>query len=252
MLLFIIWSLGSSWYYVCKIKEQCPGALEYELLSKEGLTFKYGDSQPILSASFDMYKNDLLSKLDSNNLLAIVGLYDPSEVNVSSFENLGLARAMAVQSLFSELDQSRFTVSSKQLQIEDLGENIDAVDFNVLTKNNFVQETQFGAIVYFENEKISLKLDAFLTYLAIENPNRSIDLVGHWDNSETSAVNFSKALDQANTIVKLLEAKGLEKQNLNPTSKGEIEPIADNNTVEGRAKNRRVEIILNEQEIYEY
>ncbi|MFT6004430.1 MAG: OOP family OmpA-OmpF porin, partial [Bacteroidia bacterium] len=73
----------------------------------------------------------------------------------------------------------------------------------------------------------------------------SIDVVGHWDNSETAAANFSKALDHANIIVSLLAAEGLASQNLNPTSKGETEPIADNTTIEGRAKNRRVEILIN-------
>jgi len=245
VLLFIIWSLGSGWYYVCKIKGQCPGAPELEIVTKEGVTFEYGNSQPILSLNFDSYKNDLISKMGSNNLLEIIGLYDTSEVNSSSFDNLGVARAMAIQNLFAEVDQSRFTISSKQLQIESAGRNIDGVDFIILTKNDFVEETEFGAIVYLHNDSISLKLNAFLIYLAKENPNKSIDVVGHWDNSETAAVNFSKALDQSNIIVSLLAAEGLKYQNLNPTSKGETEPIADNTTIEGRAKNRRVEIVLN-------
>jgi hypothetical protein len=88
VLLFIIWSLGSGWYYVCEIKGQCPGAPELEIVTKEGVTFEYGDSQPILSSNFDSYKNDLILKMDPNNLLEIVGLYDPSEVNSSSFDNL--------------------------------------------------------------------------------------------------------------------------------------------------------------------
>jgi outer membrane protein OmpA-like peptidoglycan-associated protein len=246
VLLFIIWSLGSGWYYVCKIKGQCPGAPELEIVTNEGVTFEYGDSQPILSSNFDSYKNDLISKMDSNNLLEIVGLYDPSELNSSSFDNLGVARAVAIQNLFAEVDQSRFTISSKQLQIENAGKSIDAVEFNILTKNDIVQETKFGAIVYLlDNDSISPKLNAFLIYLAKENPNTSIDVVGHWDNSETAAVNFSKALDQANIIVSLLAAQGVTNQNLNPTSKGETEPIADNATIEGRAKNKRVEIVLN-------
>lgn len=245
VLLFIIWSLGSGWYYVCKIKGQCPGAPELEIVTKEGVIFEYGDSQPVLSSSFDSYKKDLISKMDSNNLLEIVGLYAPSEVNSSSFDNLGVARAMAMQNLFTGVDQSRFTISSKQMQIENSSKKIDAVEFNILTKNDIVQETKFGAIVYLHNDSISPKLNAFLIYLAKENPNKSIDVVGHWDNSETAAVNFSKALDQANIIVSLLAAEGLTKQKLNPTSKGETEPIADNATIEGRAKNRRVEIVLN-------
>lgn len=245
VLLFIIWSLGSGWYYVCEIKGQCPKAPELEIVTKEGVTFEYGNSQPILSINFDSYKNDLIAKMDSNNQLEIIGLYDTSEVNSSRFDNLGVARAMAVQNLFAEVDQSRFTISSKQLQIESAGRNIDGVDFIILTKNDFVEETEFGAIVYLHNDSISLKLNAFLIYLAKENANKSIDVIGHWDNSETSAVNFSKALNQSNIIVSLLEAEGLANRNLNATSKGETEPIADNNTVEGRAKNRRVEIVLN-------
>jgi hypothetical protein len=244
-LLFIIWSLGSGWYYVCKIKGQCPGVAKLEMVTKEGVTFEYGDSQPILSSSFDSYKNDLISKMDSNNLLEIVGLYDPSEVNSSSFDNLGVARAMAIQNIFAEVDQNRFTISSKQLQIENAGKSIDAVEFNILMKNDIVQETELGAIVYLHNDSISPKLNAFLIYLAKESPNKSIDVVGHWDNSETAAANFSKALDQSNIIVSLLVAEGLKYQNLNPTSKGETEPIADNATIEGRAKNRRVEILIN-------
>lgn len=246
ILLFIMWSVASGWYYICEIKQQCPtGATTAGVTSKEGLTFKYGESVPILSGDFEQYKMDLLNKMDSNNVLKIVGFYDPSEVNNSSFDNLGVARAIAVQNLFSNVDQSRFSISSEQVKLEDKNMELDAVDFIILTRNEFVQETDFGAIIFLDTENINPKIDAFLTYLAIENQGRSIDVVGHWDNSETSANNFSKALDIANTIVQQLADKGLDKQNLNPTSKGETEPIADNATIEGRAKNRRVEIILN-------
>jgi outer membrane protein OmpA-like peptidoglycan-associated protein len=115
----------------------------------------------------------------------------------------------------------------------------------ILTSIFTIKNIYLGAIVYLHNDSISLKLNAFLIYLAKENANKSIDVVGHWDNSETSAVNFSKALNHSNIIVSLLEAEGLANRNLNATSKGETEPLADNNTVEGRAKNRRVEIVLN-------
>ena len=49
--------------------------------------------------------------------------------------------------------------------------------------------------------------------------------------------------DKAEAIVKALEGLGVDGFNLKAVGKGSHEPVADNKTEEGRAKNRRVEFI---------
>ncbi|WP_457616642.1 OmpA family protein [Lutibacter sp.] len=65
---------------------------------------------------------------------------------------------------------------------------------------------------------------------------------GHTDRIGTEESNLELSLRRANKIVNYLVSRGVNKENFTIKSFGETKPIASNNTREGRAKNRRVEI----------
>jgi OOP family OmpA-OmpF porin len=69
-----------------------------------------------------------------------------------------------------------------------------------------------------------------------------IIVVGHTDNVGNAAANQRLSLQRAEAVKKYLVGKGIEPNRIYTEGKGPTQPVADNRTAEGRAKNRRVEI----------
>jgi outer membrane protein OmpA-like peptidoglycan-associated protein len=66
--------------------------------------------------------------------------------------------------------------------------------------------------------------------------------VGHTDSIGTDAYNQRLSVRRAEAVKAFLVSKGIERNRVYTEGKGEKQPVADNRTKEGRAKNRRVEI----------
>ncbi|MCO6174345.1 OmpA family protein [Flavobacterium sp. NRK F10] len=85
-----------------------------------------------------------------------------------------------------------------------------------------------------------------------QNPDISVLIEGHTDNDKILGTigggvenNWDLSTKRATAIVNILsENKGIDKKNLTAAGRGEYAPLASNETVEGKAKNRRIEIIL--------
>lgn len=72
------------------------------------------------------------------------------------------------------------------------------------------------------------------------NPTFSIKITGHTDNVGSEAYNQDLSLRRANAVKDYLVKNGVGEIQISTDGKGESEPIADNNTAEGRELNRRV------------
>ncbi len=84
-----------------------------------------------------------------------------------------------------------------------------------------------------------------------DNPDLSVLIEGHTDNDKFGGAvggvenNWDLSTKRATAIVTILtENKNVNKQNLTAAGRGEYAPIASNDTPDGKAKNRRIEIIL--------
>jgi OOP family OmpA-OmpF porin len=66
--------------------------------------------------------------------------------------------------------------------------------------------------------------------------------VGHTDSVGSDAYNQKLSVKRAESVKAYLVSKGVERNRVYTEGKGEKQPVADNKTTEGRAKNRRVEI----------
>jgi OOP family OmpA-OmpF porin len=66
--------------------------------------------------------------------------------------------------------------------------------------------------------------------------------VGHTDSIGTDAYNQKLSIRRAEAVKKYLVSQGIEAKRIYVEGKGESQPVADNKTKEGRAKNRRVQI----------
>ncbi|WP_284163729.1 OmpA family protein [Frigidibacter sp. SD6-1] len=75
-------------------------------------------------------------------------------------------------------------------------------------------------------------------------PNSRVDIVGHTDNTGSAAYNQDLSQRRAGSVAAVLRSAGVTGARLNPYGAGEDQPVASNLTPEGRAQNRRVEIII--------
>ena len=88
-------------------------------------------------------------------------------------------------------------------------------------------------------------LDPFANSLR-DDPAARIAIVGHTDNTGSDAVNNPLSVERARSVRDYLTTRGVSGARIETAGRGEREPVADNSTESGRAKNRRVEIYLRE------
>jgi len=75
------------------------------------------------------------------------------------------------------------------------------------------------------------------------NPGLNLSVEGHTDSVGSPASNKALSENRAKAVVAALAAKGIDGKRLTAVGWGQDKPIADNRTEEGRAKNRRVELV---------
>ncbi len=88
-------------------------------------------------------------------------------------------------------------------------------------------------------------LDQFASGLKSQ-PSTLVRIVGHTDSTGSDAINQPLSLKRAESVKSYIEDRGVSGSRIEAVGRGEHEPMADNTTPEGRAKNRRVEIFLRE------
>ena len=105
----------------------------------------------------------------------------------------------------------------------------------------------YAADAFFDFDKSTLKADGKAKLDDLVGKVKGINLeviiaVGHTDSVGTDAYNQKLSVRRAEAVKAYLVSKGIEKNRVYTEGKGEKQPVADNKTKEGRAKNRRVEI----------
>lgn len=89
-------------------------------------------------------------------------------------------------------------------------------------------------------------LDRFAEGLR-NNPNTEVRIVGHTDSTGSDAINNPLSLDRAESTRNYLTSRGVSGARIHVEGRGSREPIASNDTADGRARNRRVEIYVGER-----
>ena len=109
------------------------------------------------------------------------------------------------------------------------------------------EKVTFAADTFFDFDKSALKADAKAKLDDLVAKTRGLNLeviiaVGHTDSVGADAYNQKLSVARSEAVKAYLVSKGVEKNRVYTEGKGEKQPVADNKTAEGRAKNRRVEI----------
>ena len=109
------------------------------------------------------------------------------------------------------------------------------------------EKVTMAADAHFDFDKAVLKPEGKAKLDDLVGKLKAVNLevviaIGHTDSIGSKAYNQKLSVRRANAVKAYLVSKGIEANRIYTEGKGEMQPVADNKTKEGRAKNRRVEI----------
>ena len=118
--------------------------------------------------------------------------------------------------------------------------DLSAVEKAIAETGKFVTNN-----ILFETGKATLKPESMAEIQKVadymkKNPTARFEVQGHTDNQGSDKINDPLSQQRAEAVVKALEGMGCDPFNMRAVGKGSHEPVADNKTEDGRAKNRRV------------
>jgi chemotaxis protein MotB len=154
------------------------------------------------------------------------------------------AKRKAERAQFEETRRMLESKLSKQIADESISLKMDDRGLVIILSDD----------ILFDSGKAEVKRDAFPILNKVADivkkkvPNKNIGISGHTDNVPITRSdwksNWELSTARATNVLHYLESKGIPPKRLSATGYGEHRPIASNATVEGRAKNRRVEIVI--------
>ena len=109
---------------------------------------------------------------------------------------------------------------------------------------------EFDHIQDFGNALIGDRHPKKISYifdLLSNDGNISVIIIGHTDNIGTPEDNLSLSLNRSIAIKQELVDMGIDSGRIQTIGRGELEPITNNDTAEGRAQNRRTELMIKRQ-----
>jgi OmpA-OmpF porin, OOP family len=283
-LLTLIWFVLGAWWYSGSSCSTCnttaivpvmpdspavtaPAVLTPPLLATDSswrienldnLRFAKSGDVPVLSSSVTQSIDSLAMHCTSATpakTVTVTGYYGASEKNTTSFSNLGLARAEALKKILMAKGVVEKNIITNAVVSNDL--YFTASD-TLIGGAAF----QFGAVaapvalfephtVYFNTGKNTLNvtpelasyLEAANKYLQA-NPDKKLTVTGYTDNVGDAQKNIELSAARAVFVKAELGKRGISEAQIQTDGKGMADPVADNATAEGRAKNRRVSITL--------
>ncbi|HWK66922.1 MAG TPA: type VI secretion system protein TssL, long form [Rhizobiaceae bacterium] len=133
-----------------------------------------------------------------------------------------------------------------------LAQEIEAGKLSLVTRGDFIV-IEINNRLLFEPGKAEVKSDflpiALNVAAALEPEKGTLQIIGHTDNtklrkSSPFASNYDLSVARAKAVEKALSPGLTDPSRITVAGKGETEPIADNTTAEGRAANRRVDVLI--------
>lgn len=237
-----------------------------------------GESGDLKSQAFDLgTKNQSLQSqldqaIDERDKLKIT--YDQLK---KDFESLEKNSDQAIKAEIERLNSLKNELDGKSSRIAELEGKLAAQDKNLKRLKDSLSKALFefegkGLTVEQKNGKVYVSMENKLLFpsgswtVSVEgknavqqlaqvlasNPDIAILIEGHTDNDKIVGNlgggitnNWDLSTKRATAIVNIIEqTSGIDKKNLTAAGRSEFAPIASNNTSDGKAKNRRIEVIL--------
>jgi len=234
--------------------------------SLDKLDLKLSDTQAYLEISRDSTKLGLKINELLNEELDLVKKNSTLKIQENIAKNNALIKKIAIKetellSRTERIDRLEKIISSQKKILSDLKNKISEALLNYRGKGLSIKQRNGKVYISMENKllfksgKWNIELQGKQALMRLskvleENPDISILIEGHTDNIPFTSKgamesNWDLSTKRATAVVKiLLENNNILPQNLTAAGKSEFVPIASNTTIEGRAANRRIEIIL--------
>ena len=275
---FLMWSALGTWVYTCHVKNLCIDLPEKETVvtpPKDTLPSreKYGgifapeqfDDFSIISgtdsvivagksASIEKLLFDYLNKNQDKEVL-ITGLYNNTEKKA-----LGLSRAETLKKRFTAYginpDRIATEAVSKDFNFDPRNQYRGGIrlkardlteDRNALVEKgiaNKILYSHFGSEKFQPDNTLQAYAEELKNYLD-KYPEKEVVITGHTDNVGSDEANEWIGMQRARNVMEYLIKTGIPGEKLKIFSKGPHTPLESNNTLEGRRKNRRIEIKVN-------
>lgn len=210
-----------------------------KLVKKQGMEILYACERPCFDRN--------LSELDDI-------IQNHRDVYLNGFEEvqyLAAKKGNLYLSLF-------VNVMSKQTNVFQFVIEAGDVDDDLLSPMAYELQAN-GSIdlygIYFDSGKSTLKAESKteleeLSTVLDQFPELQIEVIGHTDSQGSSSSNKKLSMQRAQSVTKQLNVQyGIASNRLDANGLGEDSPVADNGTADGRAKNRRVEIVAINPEV---
>ncbi len=259
-------------------------ALRQEKAQLETQSLDMSEEINALTAERNKYRNDLatseknLQTLQSSYRALEKNSDDALQANMNKNRELLSqleAKEKALAAEQARLDKLRNELEASSRRLDELESMVAAKDASMKK----LKETLSKALNSFEGKGLTVQQKNGKVYVSMENkllfssgswavgsegrravvevgkvlasnPDISVLIEGHTDDDAYQgagpiADNWDLSTKRATAIVSILsENKGIQRQNLTAAGRSEYAPLASNNTVDGKAKNRRIEIIL--------
>lgn len=214
-------------------------------------------------------------KANPQRRIVLTGLYGSNERNSSLLPNMGLARAANLKQYLESIGinpaqivtqgqlQPNFALDKGQLVggmlygFDDMPAATPAPDAaqqaaDKARLDQIARDLQADPIVlYFEtaestievNDQMRQKFARLIEYLT-QRPQQKAIVAGHTDNVGPEKLNLQYGSERAEFAKSYMVKNGLNPDRISTSSQGEANPVAPNNTSDGRAKNRRAEVSI--------
>ncbi|MCP5063829.1 MAG: OmpA family protein [Ignavibacteriae bacterium] len=174
---------------------------------------------------------------------AVIGAIIGNNVGKGGNGELGAVIGGVVGGTAGVLIGNKMDKQAQEIENEIPGVEVERVD------DAIVLTFEDGSGVYFDTNKYDINtasqitLDK-LTGIFQEYSDTNILVIGHTDSTGSEEYNMTLSKNRANAVSNYLTNKSVSSSRINTNWFGESKPIYDNGTASGRAKNRRVNIVV--------
>lgn len=240
------------------------------IVNAKGTTAYYSSSREGGYGGRDIYQFDLYKEAQPSPVSYMKGTVFDAETKRplrAHFELIDLQTAKTIMDSYSQASDGTFLISIPTGKDYALNANRQGYLFFsenfTLGKTDYTKpylidvplkpikagEKSILRNIFFEFDKFTLKPESRieldrLVRLLNENPSMRIEVSGHTDNTGTAEYNRTLSDNRAKAVVSYLVNAGIDAKRLSAKGYGETQPVASNETEEGKALNRRTEFTV--------
>lgn len=263
IIIFVLWLLYTLFLLRSCSDTLClgcmPGAVEEAVteVTRYPIDFQWENPTAYTNEGYETLRQSILDGKTENSLLEITGFYFEAEPQPEGFENMGFARADRVRQLFMpDVPAERIQLKARLI---DEREGVREVYFEGVAFDWLEPEETVAETIEELEDRINIRFPynstageytpEVLEYIKklsdlVKDSGQRIRLTGHTDNVGTPEFNMDLGQRRAEAIKQALVSNGVDPAQIITESRGKTQPIATNETEEGRHENRRVEVRL--------